>query len=542
MSAGGDTVERAILFEDASGYRRLSARKCLETWLSEYDYSLLQVDVGLRESGPALFVILRFREDRFTQTTHAALVDQGEHAGGRVVALSELEYQERGHFLSRFAECGSQKLGLAPDEVAAALDEIFPKRGERRASVRHPITAPALLTVGDERVEGAVQNLSSGGALVRTASPPVLQAEVELEVKLPDGPMRAEATVVNVTDRGVSLKFAAVAAPEVQHRLDSLPPSKLESPVTAAALVTPPKPSVEVERVGHYELLSLLGSGGTSDVHFARVTGGPRQGEFVAVKRLHKRRAQDPSAVRAFEAEAKTLSLFKHPNIVRALDTVVFEGHHCLVMEVIEGRDLGQILRRCRSRKKQLPIDVACFMAKVLLDALCAVHGAKDEAGAPLELVHGDVSPHNLFISKGGLIKLGDFGLARRSGTEGARAVKEGRPSYLSPDALSGEVATSGDLWAAAVTLYELLTLEQPFTGNSLDELTNAIRSSRELALRERRDECSGPLEAVLRQALEKNRMLRFQDAKVFADAVSVHFHPVRTPLRVASVVRDLYA
>ncbi len=542
MSTGGDTVERAILFEDAFGYRRLSARKCLETWLSEYDYSLLQVDLGLRESGPALFVILRFREDRFTQTTHAALVGQGEHAGGRVVALSELEYQERGHFLSRFAECGLQKLGLAPDEVTVALEEVFSKVGERRASVRHPITAPALMTVGDQQVEGAVENLSSGGALVRTASPLVFQARVKLEVKLPDGPMRAEATVVNVSDRGVSLQFGPVAAPEVQQRLDSLPPAKLESPVSAATLVTPVGPSAEVERVGPYELLSLLGSGGTSDVHFARVTEGPRQGEYVAVKRLHKRRAQDPSAVRAFEAEAKTLSLFEHPNIVRALDTLVFEGRHCLVMEVIEGRDVGQILRRCRSRKKQLPIDVACFMAKVLLDALGAVHGVKDEAGAPLELVHGDVSPHNLFVSKVGLIKLGDFGLARRAGAEGARAVKEARPSYLSPDALSGEVATSGDLWAAAVTLYELLTLEQPFTGDTLDELTNAIRSSREVPLRERRDECSGPLEAVLRQALAKNRTHRFLSAKAFADAVSVHFHPVTTPLRVASVVRDLYA
>ncbi len=542
VSAGGDTVERAILFEDAFGYRRLSARKCLETWLCEYDYSLLQADLGLRESGPALFVILRFREDRFTETTHAALVGGGEHAGGRVVALSELEYQERGHFLSRFAECAHQKLGLPPDEVSPALDELFAKVGERRASVRHPITAPALMTVGDRRLEGAVENLSSGGALVRTASPPVLQSKVELEVKLPDGPMRAEATVVSVSERGVSLKFTPVAAPEVQQRLDSLPTTKLESPVTAATLVSPAEKTPEVERVGPYELLSLLGSGGTSDVHFARVTEGARIGEYVAVKRLHKRRAQDPAAVRAFEAEAKTLSLFKHPNIVRALDTLVVEGHHCLVMEVIEGRDLGQILRRCRSRKKQLPIDVACFMAKVLLDALGAVHGAKDEAGEPLELVHGDVSPHNLFVSKTGLIKLGDFGLSRRAGTEGARAVKEGRPSYLSPDALSGEVATSGDLWAAAVTLYELLTLEQPFVGNTLDELTLAIRSTREKPLRERRDECSGPLEAVLRQALEKNRALRFQNAKAFADAVSVHFHPVRTPMRVASVVRDLYA
>ena len=103
VSEGEATVERAVLFEDAFGIRRQSARKCVASWLSDYDYSLLQVDLGLREAGPALFITLRFREDRFTESTHAALVAAGEHAGGSVIALSELEYQERGHFLSRFS-------------------------------------------------------------------------------------------------------------------------------------------------------------------------------------------------------------------------------------------------------------------------------------------------------------------------------------------------------------------------------------------------------------------------------------------------------
>ena len=550
MSAAGETVERAVLFEDAFGHRRHSARKCLDTWLSEYDFSLMQVDVGLREAGAALFVILRFREDRFTDTTNAALLGTGEHAGGRVVALSELEYQERGHFLSRFAECGFQRLGLAPDEVPGALDQAFSLVEERRATVRHPIAAPAVLTVGDRRLDGAVENLSSGGALVRTSSPPLLQTKVELEVKLADGPMHAKATVVNVSERGVGLKFTPALA---KGALDSLESVKLEAPSTAAALVAAPtsppaKPATAapggkpvVERVGPYELLSVLGSGGTSDVYFARVAEGPRTGDYVALKRLHNRRSQDAAAVRAFDAEAKTASLLKHQNIVRTLDTGIYDDHHCLVMEVIEGRDLAQILRRCRARKKQLPVDMACFIGKVLLDALGAVHAAKDETGAAIELVHGDVSPHNLFVSKTGAIKLGDFGLARRAGVVVARAVNEGRPSYLAPETLDGEVAVSGDLWAAAVTLYELLTLEHPFAGNTLDELTQAIRTGRERPLRERRDECSGPLEACLRSALEKNRALRFQTAKAFADALQPHFHPVRAPRQVPDFVKALF-
>ena len=95
--------------------------------------------------------------------------------------------------------------------------------------------------------------------------------------------------------------------------------------------------------------------------------------------------------------------------------------------------------------------------------------------------------------------------------------MNEGRPSYLSPEALAGETDPSIDLWAAAVTLYELLTLEQPFVGNTLDELTQAIRTRREAEVRERRDECSGPLEAVVRRALEKDRPHRFPTAKAFS-------------------------
>lgn len=540
----GETVERAILFEDAFGYRRQSARKCVESWLSDYDYSLLQVDLGLREAGPALFVTLRFREDRFTDTTNAALASGGEHAGGSVIPLSELEYRERGHFLSRFAECGWQRLGLTPDEVEGALDEAFAQVSERRASVRHPVEAPAVLTVSGKPVEGTVENLSSGGALVRTSSPPVVQAKVELEVTLPGGPVRAAATVLNVSPRGVALQFAPVEAPAVQARLDALPSPRLPAQSTPASLVSPQAAGEEkpLERVGAYELLWLLGTGGTSDVYFSRVVEGPRAGDYVALKRLHKRRAGDPSAVRAFEAEAKTLSLLDHPNIVRTLDTGVFDGHHCLVMEAIEGHDLAQILRKCRARKKLLPVEVACFLGKVLLDALTAVHGAKDETGTPIDLVHGDVSPHNVFVSKTGQVKLGDFGRARRAGTLLSRAVNEGRPSYLSPEALAGEVDPSIDLWAAAVTLYELLTLAQPFVGNTLDELTLVIRSKRELPLRQRRDECSGPLEAVLRRALEKDRAHRFPSAKAFSQALSAHFHPVRAPGLLPGLVKPLFA
>lgn len=570
MSAVGETVERAIVFEDAQGYRRLSALRCVDIWLSAFDESLLQLDLGVTDDGPVLFIVLRFREDKFTDGTHAAVVNAGEHAGGRVVALSELEYQERGHFLSRFSECDDQKLGLLPDQVLgelkamfAALDALDEERAqtgqERRGAVRHPVTAHAVVKTSDAKVPAVVENVSSTGVLVHTSSlspPPMLKEKVEVELKLPTGEVKAAATVVNVSERGVALQFEARELPAVKEKVEKLPQAKLESHLTVEALTTP-KPATRVPddaskpsedssrrrkkkaeesaptRIGPYEVLSLLGSGGTADVFFARAVEGKHAGEHVAVKRLHPRRAKDPAAVQLFEAEASTLASLKHANIVRTIESGVFDGQHCLVMEAVEGRDLAQILRRCRARKKTLPIELACYCAKVLLSALAAVHGA--------ELVHADVSPHNLFVSRSGLIKLGDFGLTRRAGMGSGNAIKEGRPTYLAPEALDGEFSRSGDLWAAAVTLYELLTLEAPFTGNTIDELTLAIRSKREAPLREKRDECSGPLEALLRGALEKDRARRPQSAKEFADALTVHFHPVRAPQLLPKLVKELF-
>jgi serine/threonine-protein kinase len=525
VSSPLETIERAIVFENASGARRISAQVCVSECVSQFDYALLQVDLGLHAGTRTLYVVLRLREDRFTDTSHARIVAAAQEAEARVVALSELDYQERGHFLTGFSACTQQQLGLMPEDVPAAVEALLadpvPAVQERRATPRREVQAPALVTMGAQKVPGTLENISRGGALVRTTPPPVLQAKVELEVQLPDGPVHAQATVVNLTARGAGLQFT-----------QALPETKLE-----AAVVDVRVP----ERVGNYELLSLLGQGGTGEVHFARVLDGPQKGEHVALKRLHQRRAHDAEAIKQFEAEARTLSLVKHANIVRTLESGVLDGQRFLVMEAIDGRDLGQVLRRCRARKKPLPVELACFTVKTLLEALSAVHEAKEE-GQALGLVHGDVSPHNLYISKKGAIKLGDFGLAKRAGKGVAHRVEQGRPTYLSPEMLDGDLSPAADLWAAAVTLYELLTLQQPFSGNDLAELTHAIRHTRERPIRELRDDCSGPLQAVLRTALEKDPALRFQTAREFAAALTPHYHLVRAPLSLPRVLAELFA
>lgn len=529
-----ETVERAIVFDEASDQRRAAALRCLDMCISAVDEALAQTDLGLRKAGPALFVILRLDADRFTDGHHQALTNASEHAGGRLVSLSELEYQERGAFLTRFAECELQRLAVAPDQTLDALDSLFLQPSDRRTEVRHAVDAPAVVKSGDLSVQGALQNLSAGGALFQPGtSAPVMNQSVQLEATLPGGDVKADATVVNVSAKGISLQFAPAFRGVVKERLRELPQPRIEPRGTVDALVSAPtqsKASAAVEKVGPFEVLGLLGTGATGQVHFARATDGKLIRQLVALKRLDKRRAQDPAAVRAFEAEAATLARFKHPNIIKVLDSGVFDGQHCLVTELVEGWDLAQLVRRLRAKNQRLPIEVACYVVKVLLDALAAVHA--------VPLVHGDVSPHNVFVSKSGAIKLGDFGLSGSGGE--SLSWKQRRLTYLSPEAMGGVFSSSVDLWAAGVMLYELLTFEAPFAGETAEAVLAAIRSGREVPLREKRDDCSGPLEALVRSTLEKDAKLRFQTAGQFASALSVHFHPVRAPRQLTDVLRAL--
>ena len=138
VSSPVETIERAIVFENASGARRIAAQQCVSECLSQFDYALLQLDLGLHPGTRTLYVILRLREDRFTDTSHARILAAGQEAEGRVVALSELEYQERGHFLTGFNACARQQLGLSPDEVPAVLEALLAEPPPRPRSGAPP--------------------------------------------------------------------------------------------------------------------------------------------------------------------------------------------------------------------------------------------------------------------------------------------------------------------------------------------------------------------------------------------------------------------
>jgi serine/threonine protein kinase len=295
---------------------------------------------------------------------------------------------------------------------------------------------------------------------------------------------------------------------------------------------------------GHYELQALIGRGGMAEVFRAVELDGEHAGRKVAIKRLLPELAREPRCLEMFVSEADLSRMLRHPNVVEVYEAGIVGEQYYIAMEYIDGRDLGQILRRCRERSILLPVDFAVFLGVTLLEALAYAHEATSPTGKPLHVVHCDISPSNLFISRVGEIKLGDFGIAKASATEGAEEGGRiwGKAYYLSPEALTGQIDPATDLWAATATLYELLTNERPFTGSSPEQVLAAIRRTTPEPISKRRPEVTAGLDAAVMRGFARDPAARYPSAAAFRDALQPHFDDlIGNPMAIAAVVRGLF-
>ena len=298
-------------------------------------------------------------------------------------------------------------------------------------------------------------------------------------------------------------------------------------------------------RFGKYEILQLLGRGGMAEVYKARFVEGPRAGLVVALKRLTPRLSADTEAVDLFCGEADVSGMLKHPHVVEVLEAGVVDEVYYLTMEFVDGRDLGLILARCRERKIFLPVSFAVHIAVCALEALGYAHEASGPTGLPLNIVHCDVSPSNLFISRLGEIKLGDFGIAkiRAIGGDDESDTLWGKLAYLAPEQLDRLPLTPQvDLWGAATILYEVLTNTRAIRGATAEEMQQALRLGEIEPLEVFREDVPAGLTAVLKRALDLVPARRFANARAFADALApFHDEASGGALGIASVVRGLF-
>lgn len=255
------------------------------------------------------------------------------------------------------------------------------------------------------------------------------------------------------------------------------------------------------ERIGKYEITGIAGRGAMGVVYIGY---DPIVDRKVAIKVAYPAEDDDNQArvaKKMFLNEAQTAGSLDHPNILKVYDAGEFEGALCMVMEYIEGADT---LKSFCDPKRLLPIDTVVTYMRQCAEALEYAHRHG--------IVHRDVKPANLMLNKEGKIKIGDFGIARRTQTDQTQVLGWfGSPMYMSPEqARDEELTGQSDLFSLGSVFYQLLSGQAPFGGRGISGLINKVLHEDPTPLRELRPEIPEQLAAIVHRCLEKTQERRY--------------------------------
>lgn len=295
------------------------------------------------------------------------------------------------------------------------------------------------------------------------------------------------------------------------------------------------------KRVGRYDLVQLLGEGGMGTVWLAHPYDAPDK--LYAVKTVSPEYAADPHVCAMFVKEARLAAAIDHPNVVRLYDVGLHEGVPFFVMERIDGFALRNVARTVAMTGQRVPPSVALRIASDLCGGLHAAHELCSEGGQHLALVHRDVSPHNVLVTREGVAKLIDFGVAKArdfatgSDQSGCGGIK-GKVRYMAPEqALEERIDRRADLFSVGALTYQLLTGRAPFEGPNELAIINALLSAAPVFVP---GDLPEPVQWILRRALARRPENRFNDAEEMQEAIELALAELGQPDKHSDVASCL--
>ena len=277
-------------------------------------------------------------------------------------------------------------------------------------------------------------------------------------------------------------------------------------------------------RFDDYYLIERIAVGGMAEVFKGVSYGAEGFERLSAVKRVLPHIAEDKEFIEMFIDEAKIVAQLQHPNIGQVFHLGQDQGKYFIAMEYIPGQNLRSIFEKARRNQEPLDVGLCAYLIKEVCEALDYAHRKTNAKQEPLHLIHRDISPQNIILSYDGSVKLIDFGIAKAEGKRNQTQVGilKGKFSYMSPEQARGNpLDARSDLFALAIVLYELLTLERCFLGQSDFSTIERVRNLEYTSPRKIRRDLPPQLEKIVLKGLAKDPAMRFQSAADFQEALN---------------------
>jgi serine/threonine-protein kinase len=275
--------------------------------------------------------------------------------------------------------------------------------------------------------------------------------------------------------------------------------------------------------LGRYRVMRRLAHGGMGVVYLGRLEGAAGFSKPVVIKRIISDEGDQEGATARFIREAQILSNLQHPGIVGVLDFGEEDERYSMVLEYVNGYDLGRWLKYLQLKAQTMPWEEAVFITLRLLEALSYAHGFRRGDGSSAEILHRDISPGNVLLDLDGRVRLADFGIARMEASTGDQfktqtGVLKGKVAYLAPELFSGSPPSrASDIYACAVILYQMLAGANPFAAHNDSRVMWRVIMEGPSPLARQRDDLPPGLEELIFAAIDRDLLRRHDDAESFA-------------------------
>jgi eukaryotic-like serine/threonine-protein kinase len=288
--------------------------------------------------------------------------------------------------------------------------------------------------------------------------------------------------------------------------------------------VVPPEPTAATPaRVGRYEVITHLATGGMAQIYLAKQTGLGSFERHVVLKTILRERAADQRFVTMFLDEAKLAATLNHQNVAQVYEVDQADGAYFMAMEYVHGENARAILETTLRRGWTIPLELSVMIISGAAAGLHHAHERKGKNGQPLNIVHRDVSPANIMVGYDGAVKVLDFGIAKAEerATKTVGGTIKGKYGYMSPEQCKGKpIDRRSDIFALGICLYELTTLRRAFKGNDDFETMKRIVAGDVVLPSVAVPGFPRELEAIILTAMANDPTARFQTAHELIEAL----------------------